>query len=61
MTPKPPTVVDLVWVDELKFSTVSRPDLIIDSAAAAGPSPFDALWLALAGCMSIDVAHMLAI
>ena len=60
MTPKPPTVVDLVWIDELKFSTVSRPELIIDSTGTAGPSPVDALGLALAGCVSIDVAHMLA-
>ena len=60
MTPKPPTVVDLVWIDELRFSTVSRPGLIIDSTGTAGPSPVDALGLALAGCMSIDVAHMLA-
>lgn len=60
MTPKPPTVVDLVWIDELKFATVSRPDLVIDSAGAAGPSPVEALGLALAGCMSIDVAHVLA-
>jgi putative redox protein len=60
VTPKPPTVVDLVWIDELKFSTVSRPDLIIDSKGMAGPSPVDALGLALAGCMSVDVAHMLA-
>jgi len=37
VTPKPSTVVDLVWIDELTFSTVSRPQLIIDSAGAAGP------------------------
>ena len=60
MTPKPPTVVDLVWIDALKFSAASRPGLIVDSAGAAGPSPVEALGLALAGCMSIDVAHMLA-
>lgn len=60
MTPKPPTIVDLVWIDELKFATVSRPDLIIDSGGTAGPSPVEALGLALAGCMSVDVAHMLA-
>jgi len=60
VTPKPPTVVDLVWIDELKFSTVSRPDLIIDSTGTAGPSPVDSLGMALAGCMSADVAHMLA-
>jgi len=60
VTPKPPTVVDLVWIDGLKFSTASRPGLIIDSAGTAGLSPVDALGLALAGCMSVDVAHMLA-
>ena len=60
MTPKPSTVVDLVWIDALKFSTVSRPQIIIDSAGAAGPSPVEALGLALAGCMSVDVAHILS-
>ena len=60
MTSKPPTIVDLVWIDELKFSVVSRPGLVIDSAGRAGPSPVEALGVALAGCMSVDVAHMLA-
>ena len=60
MTAKSPTVVDLVWIGELKFSTGSRPGLIIDSAGTAGPSPVETLGLALAGCMAMDVAHVLA-
>jgi putative redox protein len=32
---------------------------VLDSAGIAGPSPVDALVVALAGCMSIDVTHIL--
>jgi putative redox protein len=60
VTPRPATIVDLVWIDGLKFSTVSSPHVIIDSAGAVGPSPVEALGLALAGCMSVDVAHILS-
>jgi putative redox protein len=60
VTPSPPTIVDLVWIDELRFSASSRPDLVIDSRGQAGPSPVQALALALAGCMSVDLAHILA-
>ena len=72
MPPKPPTVADLVWLGDLKFAaTIHRPTspksdrperlsgLVIDSAGIAGPSPVEALGLSLAGCMSIDVAHIL--
>jgi putative redox protein len=57
---KPPTVVDLTWMDRLQFSArVSKTEFIIDSSGAAGPSPVEALGVALAGCMTIDVAHSL--
>jgi putative redox protein len=69
---KPPTVADLVWLGDLRFAaTLQRPasakdnrasesaELVIDSAGVAGPSPVEALGLSLAGCMSIDVAHIL--
>jgi putative redox protein len=34
--------------------------MIVDSSGAAGPSPVDALCAALAGCMSVDVVHILS-
>ena len=57
---KPPTVVDLTWIGELRFSGVSnQASMIVDSAGVAGPSPVQALGFALAGCMTTDVAHIL--
>ena len=58
---KPPTVVDLTWVGDLKFSGASgTASMMLDSAGVAGPSPVQALGFALAGCMATDVAHILA-
>jgi putative redox protein len=60
MAIKPPTVADLMWIGDLKFSaTVNHASLTIDSAGVAGPSPVDSLAAALAGCMATDVTHML--
>lgn len=60
MAPKAPTVVDLVWADRLTFNaTLSRTNLVIDSAGTAGPSPVELLAAALAGCMSVDLAYIL--
>jgi putative redox protein len=57
---KRPTVADLAWIGELKFSTtVNKVSLIVDSDGVAGPSPVDALAAALAGCMATDVTHVL--
>lgn len=60
MASKPPTVADLTWAGELKFSTiVNEGSLTIDAAGLAGPSPVDALAAALAGCMSADLVDIL--
>jgi putative redox protein len=57
---KPPTIVDLTWLGELKFAATSGvASLTIDSAGLAGPSPVQTLGVALAGCMTVDVAHIL--
>jgi putative redox protein len=59
--PKPPTVVDLHWTRDLVFEARSgAASLTIDGDSRAGPSPVQALAISLAGCMSADVAHMLA-
>jgi putative redox protein len=58
--PKPPTIVDLIWTGRLEFAAnLSKSALIIDSAGETGPSPVEALGAAVAGCMSVDVAHIL--
>lgn len=60
MASKPPTIVDLVWAGRLEFAAnLSQTALVIDSKGHAGPSPVELLGAALAGCMSIDLAHIL--
>lgn len=60
MPTKPPTVVDLVWTGNLEFAArLSKTALIVDSSGIAGPSPVEALGVALAGCMSADLVHIL--
>lgn len=56
----PPTIAELVWKNELVFTgTSGETSLVLDSASRAGPSPMQALALGLAGCMSMDVVHIL--
>ena len=56
----PRTTIDLEWAGEERFTARSGSHtLMLDGTRAAGPSPVDALAVALAGCMGIDVAHIL--
>jgi putative redox protein len=58
---KPPTIADLTWAGDLKFvATSAGTSVTLDSAGVAGPSPVQALGIALAGCMTVDVAHILS-
>jgi putative redox protein len=58
--PKPPLELYLVWEHDLVLSGASgETRLTVDSDGAAGPSPMQALAFALAGCMAMDVVHML--
>jgi putative redox protein len=58
---RPPTIVDLTWVGDLTFrGTSGQASLTLDSGGVAGPSPVQALGFAIAGCMTTDVAHILA-
>lgn len=60
MSEKPPVNVALIWERELVFSgTSGNIEMTLDSAAAAGPSPMQALAFALAACMAMDVVHIL--
>jgi putative redox protein len=55
-----PLALDLEWQGDLRFrGTAGALSLVLDSSGEAGPTPVQALALALAGCMAIDVVHIL--
>jgi putative redox protein len=55
-----PTVVDLTWRGGLLFEgAAAHSGMVLESEGKAGPSPVQALLLALAGCMAMDVAAIL--
>jgi putative redox protein len=57
---KAPTTLELTWDRELIFHGVSADArMTLDSAGKAGPSPVQTLAFALAGCMGMDVVHIL--
>ena len=57
---RPPVEVELAWDGELRFhGRAGDAAVIVDSDGRAGPSPVQALAMALAGCMSVDVVHIL--
>lgn len=59
-TQKPPTVVELIWEHDLVFGGKSGDVVMtLDSGSEAGPSPMQALAFGLAGCMAMDVVHVL--
>lgn len=56
---KPPTTATLTWQGDLRFAArTGTNEIVLDSEGAAGPSPVQAVTLALAGCMAIDVADI---
>ena len=57
---KPPTTAELHWTHGLVFRATSGvASLTVDGDSREGPSPVQSLAIALAGCMSADVAHIL--
>jgi uncharacterized OsmC-like protein len=57
---KAPTVLNLTWQGDLKFSVATdRAETTLDSAGVFGLSPVQTLGAALAGCMTTDVAYLL--
>lgn len=49
----------LTWQGDLRFrASAGNNDIIFDSDSQAGPSPPQAVAMALAGCMAIDVADL---
>ena len=56
---KPPVIATLTWQGDLRFTAVSAGvEMTLDGQSKAGPSPPQALAMALAGCMAIDVADI---
>ena len=56
---KPPIAATLTWQGDLRFSAATpQTSIILDSDSTAGPSPPEAVAMALAGCMAIDVADI---
>jgi len=56
----PPLALQLVWEHDLVFGgTSAQATTTLDSAGVAGPSPMQSLAFALAGCMGMDVVHIL--
>ena len=59
-TEKPPLRLELGWQGDLVFAgTSGQASMTLDSAGVAGPSPMQALAFALAGCMGMDLVHIL--
>lgn len=56
---KPPLTATLTWQGDLRFHAATpRSSLVLDSDGTAGPTPPEAVAMALAGCMAIDVADI---
>ena len=52
--------LELIWEHDLVFNGRSaEASMVLDSGGKAGPSPVQALAFALAGCMGMDVVHIL--
>jgi putative redox protein len=59
MAEKAPTLVELIWEHDLVFGGRSGGVRVtLDSASVEGPSPMQALAFGLAGCMAMDVVHV---
>lgn len=54
-------LASLTWIGDLRFAAESgEAHLTLDSDGLAGPSPVQALALALGACMGVDVVHILS-
>jgi putative redox protein len=58
--PRPPLVATLEWDGEQQFTgLVGQHEVGLDGTANAAPTPVQMLALSLAGCMAIDLVHIL--
>jgi putative redox protein len=57
---KPPTSLELSWDGRLTFTArAGGHEWVLDGMNEAGPTPVAALASSLAGCLAIDVVHIL--
>jgi len=57
---RPPLEATLEWDGEQQFTgIVGKHEVSMDGSAAAAPTPVHLLALSLAGCMAIDLVHIL--
>jgi putative redox protein len=57
---KPPLGATLTWQGDLRFHAATpQSSIVLDSDGTAGPTPPEAVAMALAGCMAIDVADII--
>lgn len=57
--PKPPIETTLTWTHDLAFAATSGPiTLTLDGHTKEGASPVQALAMALAGCMAVDLVDI---
>jgi putative redox protein len=54
------TSAELTWKSDLVFDAASSGDthILLDSASKRGPSPMQALAMAISGCMAMDVVDI---
>ncbi len=58
--PRPPLVATLEWDGEQQFTGEAGKHAVgMDGSAATAPTPVQLLALSLAGCMAIDLVHIL--
>ena len=56
---KPPIIATLTWQGDRRFQIATPThSVVLDGNSAAGPSPVEALAMALGSCMAIDVADI---
>ncbi len=57
---KPPLTISMTWDHALEFTAeAGKHEIGIDGASYTAPSPMQFLAMSLAGCMAIDVVHIL--
>jgi putative redox protein len=58
--PRPPVTVEMEWEGDMRFrGRAGEREMSLDGDSRSAVSPVEALALALAGCMSSDVVHIL--
>ena len=58
--PNPPLTVTLSWDSGLEFTAqAGKHELALDGSQHAAPSPMQMLALSVAGCMAVDLVHII--